>query len=241
MNIVTLIPARSGSKGIKNKNIIKINSKPLIAYSIILAKNSNLLKNEVYVSTNSKKIKKYAKKYGAEVPFLRPEKLAKDNSSDLDVFKHFNNWYKKNKKKKIDLIVHLRPTTPFRKLQTLEKAINIIKKNINIDCLRTCSKSEFSPYKMWFKNNKNFAKPVILTKNKHSIARQLLPVSYDHNGYVDILRISKTIEMNSMTGKKVYLFELDRKKECCIDIDEPSDLKKSEKYFKNFQFYKKKK
>ena len=54
MNIVTLIPARSGSKGIKNKNIIKINSKPLIAYSIILAKNSNLLKNEVYVSTNSK-------------------------------------------------------------------------------------------------------------------------------------------------------------------------------------------
>ena len=100
MNIVTLIPARSGSKGIKNKNIVKINSKPLIAYSIILAKNSNLLKNEVYVSTNSERIKKCSEKYGAKVPFLRPEKLAKDNSNDLDVFKHFNNWYKKNKKKK---------------------------------------------------------------------------------------------------------------------------------------------
>ena len=191
MNIVTLIPARSGSKGIKNKNIIKINNKPLIAYSIILAKNSNFLKKEVYVSTNSEKIKKCAEKYGAEVPFMRPEKFAKDNSSDLDVFKHFNNWYKRNKKKKIDLIVHLRPTTPFRKLQTLEKAIKIIKKNKNIDCLRTCAKSEFSPFKMWFKNNKNFAKPVILTKNKHSVARQLLPISYDHNGYVDILRTSK--------------------------------------------------
>lgn len=236
MNIVTLIPARSGSKGIKNKNIKKINKIPLIAYSIILAKNSRFLKNEVYVSTDSKKIRNIAKKYGAKVPFLRPSSIADDNSSDLDVFRHFNKWYKKERKKKIDLIVHLRPTTPFRKLKTVEKAIQLITKNKKSDCLRSFAKSEFTPFKMWFRKNKNFAKPVIFTRNKHSIARQLLPLSYDHNGYVDILRVSKTIEKKSMTGKNVYLFELDRQKEYCIDIDNPIDLKKSIKYLKNFSY-----
>ena len=127
MNIVALIPARAGSKGIKNKNIKLINKKPLIYYSIILAINSKLI-NEVYVSTDSNKIKNISLKYGAKVPFLRPKKFSEDNSSDLQVFKHFINWYKKHIKKDIDYIVHLRPTTPFRKLVTIEKAIKIIKK-----------------------------------------------------------------------------------------------------------------
>ena len=97
-NIIALIPARGGSKGIKNKNIIKLKGKHLIYYSINIAKKVKLI-NKIFVSTDSIKIKKISEKYGAIVPFKRPKKFAKDNSTDLEVFKHFYNWYKKNYKK----------------------------------------------------------------------------------------------------------------------------------------------
>lgn len=223
MNIIALIPARAGSKGIKNKNIYKINNKPLISYSIILAKKCDLI-NDVFVSTDSKKIQKISLKYGARAPFLRPKKYAKDNSTDLEVFKHFIFWYEKKFNKKIDLVVHLRPTTPFRKIKTVTKAIEIMKSKKKFDCLRSFAESDFTPFKMWFKK-KDFAIPILKTKNKHSMGRQFLPKSYDHNGYIDIVRVNKTIKKNSMTGRKVYLFELNKSKEYCIDIDTISDMK----------------
>ena len=100
MKIVALIPAREGSKSIKNKNIIKVNKKTLIEYSIKTAKNSKFRK-EVYVSTDSKKIQKIAIKLGAKAPFLRPKRISGDKSTDLEAFVHFNNWYKKILKKKL--------------------------------------------------------------------------------------------------------------------------------------------
>jgi len=81
-NIIALIPARGGSKAIKNKNIIKIQKKPLIYYSINIAKKIKLI-NEVFVSTDSKKIKKISEYFGANVPFLRPGKYSDDKSTDL--------------------------------------------------------------------------------------------------------------------------------------------------------------
>jgi len=96
IEIHALIPARSGSKGIKNKNIVKINNKELIGYTIDLAKKIKLI-NKIIISTDSKKIKKIAEKFGAIVPFLRPKKFSKDNSTDLDVFKHYLFWLNKKK------------------------------------------------------------------------------------------------------------------------------------------------
>ena len=236
MNIVALIPARAGSKGVKNKNIYKIKYKPLISYSIILARKCDLI-DEVFVSTDSKKIQEISISYGAKAPFLRPKKSAKDKFTDLEVFKHFIIWYQNEFKKKIDLIVHLRPTTPFRKIKTITKAIKIMQNKKNFDCLRSFSKSEFTPFKMWFKL-KDRAIPILKSKNKHSMGRQFLPKSYDHNGYVDIMRVKNTIKKNSMTGKKVYLFELDNKKEYCIDIDTISDMKISKRKTKFFSLKK---
>tara|TARA_B100001964_G_C14229002_1_gene599095 strand:- start:1573 stop:2277 length:705 start_codon:yes stop_codon:yes gene_type:complete len=226
-NIVALIPARGGSKGIKNKNIIKIKKKPLIYYSINIAKKIDII-DEVFVSTDSLKIREISKLYGAKVPFMRPKEFSKDNSTDLQVFSHFYKWYKNHYKKEIDIIIHLRATTPFRKKDTLIKAIKTFEKNKTYSSLRSFSKSNFSPFKTWVKN-KNTAKPLfklkINGKEIHSLGRQFLPKTYKHVGYVDIIRPKLTLKSNSMIGKKVYFFKIDEKKEKFIDLDTKEDLR----------------
>ena len=222
MKIVALIPAREGSKSIKNKNIIKVNKKTLIEYSIKTAKNSKFIK-EVYVSTDSKKIQKIAIKLGAKAPFLRPKRISGDKSTDLEAFVHFNNWYKKILKKKIDIIVHLRTTTPFRKIKLIDKAIGIFLKNKKYSCLRSFVASKKTPFKMYFKK-KNSAVPVISSKKElHSVGRQYLPKTFQHSGYIDILRIRDTIEKKSMVGKKIFFYFIKDKK-ASIDIDSKKDL-----------------
>ena len=94
--VICIIPARKGSKGLKNKNIKKLKNIPLIAWSILVAKKCKMI-DEIIVSTDSKKISKIAKKYGAKVPFLRPSNLATDKSSSFEVLKHAINFYKKKK------------------------------------------------------------------------------------------------------------------------------------------------
>jgi pseudaminic acid cytidylyltransferase len=125
MNIC-LIPARSGSKRLKNKNIKFFFGKPLIAYAIIAAKKSNLFER-IIVSTDSNKIAQIAKQYGAEVPFLRPKKLANDKAIDIDVAQHFID-YCKRKKQKISILCYLYSTNPLLKISTLKKCYGILKK-----------------------------------------------------------------------------------------------------------------
>lgn len=228
MNIVVLIPARSGSKRLKYKNILKLKGLPLIVHTIKFARKITGVK-EVFVSTDSEKIKAISKKYNAEVPFLRPKKYSKDNSKDLDVFKHFLRWYRKNNKKEIDLIIHLRPTTPFRSLKKVHKAINLFKKNKNYDSLRSFTESDFTPYKMWKKSG-NVAKPLFYDENKefHSMGKQELPKTYNHIGIIDIMRPKKTIDKNSMVGKKTFFFLITDNKNY-IDIDKRIDYEKAKK------------
>ena len=126
--IDVLIPARGNSKGIKNKNLKKINDIALVCHSINFAKKLNSIAR-IVVSTDSKKIAKISKKFGASVPFIRPAKFATDNSKDLDVFIHYIDWLKKNHYQIPGLIIHLRPTTPFRSLNIVNQAIKIIHKN----------------------------------------------------------------------------------------------------------------
>ena len=126
MSIIALIPARTGSKSIKNKNIKKLRNKYLILYPIETAKKIKLI-SKIIVSTDSKKIAKIAKKGGAEVPFLRPKKISKNNSLDIEYIKHFIN--KMNITNKKTIIVILRPTTPIRDYKLIKKAIIEFKSN----------------------------------------------------------------------------------------------------------------
>ena len=105
--IIAIIPARGGSKLLKNKNIKKLFGKPLICYSIEIAKKCKFI-DRVIVSSDSKKIIKIAKKIGAEAPFIRPKAYAKDRSTDYGVFKHCLTWLSDNENYKPDLVLHLR-------------------------------------------------------------------------------------------------------------------------------------
>ena len=120
-----IIPARSGSKSIKDKNLALLGGYPLIAYSIALAKITPGV-DRVIVSTDSLEYAKIAEKYGAEVPFLRPKELSQDTSTDYDFMSHAVNWYNDNTNDNPEFWIHLRPTTPLREIDVIEKAMVLI-------------------------------------------------------------------------------------------------------------------
>ena len=128
--IVAIIPARKGSKGIKNKNIIKLNNKPLISFSIDYAKNSKLI-DRVFVSTDGNKISNIAKKYGAEI-IKRPKKISGDKSSSDEAIIHSIKYIQEKLNYKFDIVVFLQPTTPLRQLGELDKAIKYFEKKNSI-------------------------------------------------------------------------------------------------------------
>ena len=127
-NILGVTLARGGSKGIKDKNLTKINGKPLIYYSIKEAKKSKQITNYI-ISTDSKKIKKIAEKYGANVPFLRPKKFSKDTSSSASALKHALLKSEKIYKKKFDYIIELMATNPLKTVIDINNVIQIMLKN----------------------------------------------------------------------------------------------------------------
>ena len=125
--IIAIVPARSGSKGLKNKNLKKLINYPLLAYPIKAAIKSKYI-DKIVVSTDSKKIAKIAKKFGAEVPFLRPKKISRDNSSSFLAIKHCLDFFK-NKKKYFDYVILLEPTSPFTTNEDIDKALKKLYKN----------------------------------------------------------------------------------------------------------------
>tara|TARA_B100001057_G_scaffold173802_2_gene174530 strand:- start:2423 stop:3121 length:699 start_codon:yes stop_codon:yes gene_type:complete len=125
--VLAIIPARAGSKGVKNKNIKSLDGKPLILYTIEEAKKSDQI-DKIVVSTDSTEIADLSKKNGAEVPFIRPKELSTDSSLTFDVIKHTMNFLK-DKDEHYDIIVLLQPTTPFRKVESIDEAILTLKKS----------------------------------------------------------------------------------------------------------------
>lgn len=130
--IICIIPARGGSKGLPNKNILNINGLPLIAHSILYAKSSNLI-DKIIVTTDSKKIAKISIKFGAEVPFMRPKKYSGDLSTTEETLKHTLLKYERISNIKFDLCVYLSPTDIFRKKNWLKDSIKIITKNKQLE------------------------------------------------------------------------------------------------------------
>ena len=129
MEILYIIPARGGSKGLPGKNIRLLGNKPLIAYSIEAAVNS-IFKGTVIVSTDDEEIASVGKKYGATVPFIRPNELATDAASTMDVVFHAINFYKQQHVF-FHLIVVLQPTSPLRTSTDIDQAISLMKeKNV---------------------------------------------------------------------------------------------------------------
>ena len=126
MKVLFVITARGGSKGVPRKNIKMLGPFPLLAYKIISAKKCNVNKR-IIVSTDDKEIAAVSKKYGAEVPFIRPDFLATDTASSMDVVEHTMQWIKENDKEKYEYVCLLEPSSPFASYEDLNIAFKLIK------------------------------------------------------------------------------------------------------------------
>ena len=231
MKIISIIPARGNSKSIPLKNLSKLNRKPLIYYSIKQSLKCKLIQRTI-VSTDNRMIANTAKKYGAEVPFLRPKKISKDHSKDLGFFRHLVEWLDENEKYRPDLVVQLRPTNPLRNQRLIFKAIKLMIKNPKADSLRSISIPERSPYKMWFKKGrylKYFMKKT--SKQYFNSDRKKLPKIYWHDGVIDILRYRTIKKYNDLLGRNILYLE--NKSPYLIDIDSKNDLKVANLLVKN--------
>ena len=233
LKILGVITARSGSKSLKNKNIKKFLNHPLLAHSIYQSLNSKLI-NKTIVSTDSKKYAKISKKYGAEIPFLRSIKLARDKTEDIEVFLDLLKKLKKNGYKP-DYIIHLRPTCPLRKISDIDKSIKMLIKNKNCDSVRSVNLSKKNLFKSWFKK-RELIKPVYqgkAFKEPWNKGRQYLPETFIHNGNIDVTRYKTIMKLKSMTGKKVIPF-VQKDFKSLVDIDDYEDFKSLYKIKKKF-------
>jgi CMP-N-acetylneuraminic acid synthetase len=223
LKVLSLIPARSGSQTIKNKNIIVYKGKPLIYHTIKAAIKSRYI-NKVVVSTDSKKYQKIAIKFGAEVPFLRPKNISHHNSHDRDLAIHALKFYLK-KNYFPDLIVFLRPTTPNRNVKVIDNAIKYFYKKIKkFDSMRSVCKVNQPPQKMFQLKGKRLVGffDGILKNEYHSFPRQKFPQALLPNGYVDILKPSFFFKKknNALFGKKILAYFTER----TLDIDVKEDI-----------------
>jgi CMP-N,N'-diacetyllegionaminic acid synthase len=218
--VVALIPARSGSKGVPNKNVFPLCDIPLIAYSIVAALKSELI-DRVIVSTDSEAYANIARHYGAEVPFLRPANISGDKATDTQFFDHAIDWFKVNEGHVPAYFAHLRPTTPLRNPAVIDQAIRTFIDS-DFTALRSCHKMSESSYKT-FEIEDNKLKCLCgagFNVEKANLGRQVYPVTYDANGYIDVVR-TKLIQSQSIVhGDKVQAFVTER----AYEIDEPNDI-----------------
>ncbi|MCB4790651.1 MAG: acylneuraminate cytidylyltransferase family protein [Elusimicrobia bacterium] len=206
--IIALIPARGGSKGVPGKNIRNLGGYPLISYSICAASLTKSIDRTI-VSTDSKEIADIALRYGAEVPFLRPSEISGDNSTDLELFNHAINWLKENEGMIPEFIIHLRPTTPLRDPSQTSLAIESIKKRQDATSLRSAHHFFQPPQKMFQVDEKGFFKgffPNDPRPEYYNLPRQTFSKAFCPNGYVDIIRPEFVQKNHALHGSNILAF-----------------------------------
>ncbi len=222
--ILSLIPARGGSKGIKDKNIVNLNGKPLIAYTIEAAQRSIYI-DEVIVSTDSEEIKRISMEYGADVPFIRPSDLSTDTATTLDVVLHAIDFVKQ-RQDDFNTLILLQPTSPLRTYMDIDMAI---KKHFLHNELDLVSVSEVNDNPILIRTVVDDEYVVPLLDKNSTCRRQNMPKYYRVNGCIYINKIE---EINSKTSfndnKLAYIMP----KNCAVDIDEMVDLRIAEYYLK---------
>lgn len=232
MNILAVIPARSGSKSVKNKNIRLIDGKPMLAYSIEHALKSRLI-NRVILSTDSDKYAEIGRQFGAEVPFIRPAEFATDTSLDIDVFRHALLWLKENENYEADIVVQLRPTYPKRRVEDIDAMIELLMNDTDADSVRSVAGATEIPYKMWLGTDKKEAdgaftgelKPIMTDIPEcYNMPRQELPFVYYQNACIDVMRADTVLKKNSMTGDKILGYYMREN----LDIDTETELQRAE-------------
>jgi N-acylneuraminate cytidylyltransferase len=222
-DVLAVVPARGGSKGLPRKNILHLHGHPLLAYSIAAGKQAQGVTRTI-CSTDDPEIQQHAKAYGAEVPFLRPSSLAQDISPDLPLFLHVLQWFGEHENWKPEIIVHLRPTSPIRFPGQVDAAIQLLANNPEATSVRAVCPAPCTPYKMWRPGAQehavlSFMRPLLDLpgiSEPFNHPRQELPVVWWQTGGLDVMWTSTILE-GSMTGKNVLPLITDQN--YAVDID----------------------
>lgn len=232
--VLAIIPARGGSKSIPRKNIQLLHGIPLIAYSIAAGLQAKSV-TRVIVSTDDEEIARIAQECGAEVPFLRPANLAEDETPDLPVFQHALMWLKEHENYVPDVIVQLRPTSPFRPPGLVDQAVSILLDDKSANCVRAVVPPGQNPYKMWRLGKSGYLHPLLKAPGidePYNMPRQKLPSTYWQSGHIDVIRY-RTLIKGSMSGDRILPVILDPG--YVIDIDTESDWSRAEWLMKHLK------
>ena len=223
-NLIALIPARSGSERIKNKNIVLLNNHPLIAYAINSAKKSKIF-DSVIVSTDSGYYAKIAKYYGADVPFLRPKKFSKSTSPDYEWVNYTIKRLQRMNRSFSHFFI-LRPTNPFRTEINIKDAWNLFLKYKNYDSLRAVELCKQHPGKMWKIKKKKILpflnEQKINSQPSYNCQYKSLPKIFIQNGFLEISKINVLKKYKTITGKKIIPYFSEDSKS--FDINYKKDL-----------------
>jgi len=220
--VLAVIPARGGSKSIPRKNIEPFGGHPLLAYSIAAGLQARSV-SRVIVSTEDPEIAERAVQYGAEIPFLRPTELAQDDTPDLPVFRHALGWLAEHESYHPGIVVQLRPTSPVRPRNCVDRAVEILVNSPEADSVRGVVASGQNPYKMWQIDEQGVLRPLLQAgpPEAYNAPRQSLPQTYWQTGHIDALRSRTISEMGSMSGNTILPLVLDAS--FAVDIDTTRD------------------
>lgn len=224
--LLGIIPARSGSKGVKQKNIREVAGKPLLQHTIEHAKNSERLSNFL-VSTDSEEFASLARECGASVPFIRPADLATDTALTVDVVKHAIKQHEQQNSTTVRAIVLLQPTTPCRLPKDIDNAIKMFQSFENPESLISCYDvtEEAHPNIMYSKDEPYF-RPL---NESHPRRRQKFETVYLRNGAIYIASRNLILEEGNIYNDRPIGYEMPRSRS--INVDGPIDLELAEVFF----------
>jgi len=228
MKILGLIPARGGSKGIPRKNIKPLGNKPLIAYSIEAGLQSRYL-DKVLVSTDDEGIAQIARQYGADVPFIRPTELARDDTPTLPVIQHTLQFLAEQGEN-YDAVCLLQPTSPFRPPEFIDRAIEIFMQR-GADSLVTVRKvpHEYNPHWVFEPDRNGFLHIATGESNNEIIPRrQELPPAYYRDGNIYVMTTDLVLRQNALLGEKLAFYETPSSIPA-VNLDTPEDWEEAVK------------
>jgi YrbI family 3-deoxy-D-manno-octulosonate 8-phosphate phosphatase len=225
--VLAVIPARGGSKSIPRKNMRPFAGHPLLAYSIAAARQADAV-TRVVLSTEDEEIAAIGRQYGAETPFLRPADLAQDLTQDLPVFEHALRWLEEHERYQPDVVVQLRPTSPVRPRDLVDRAVQLLLDHPEADSVRGVVPSGQNPYKMWRLQSDGRMSPLLSDglREPYNLPRQALPPTYWQTGHIDAIRTRALLEKHSMSGDVILGLVLDPR--FTVDIDTLRDWERAE-------------
>ncbi len=222
MFILGTICCRGGSKGVPGKNIKPLSGKPLIAYTVVTAKQSLLL-DDIIISTDDEQIAATSKLYGANVPFMRPANLASDTASKWPVFIHALETYEKMNNVVVDYLVDMDVTVPLKNVADIDGAIKLALSDKNVDVVITGYEPERNPYFNMMEINADGYAEIVKKSNKPIVRRQDAPTVYSLTPAAYVVKKSALYEFEHWSKAKCKIYPMPRER--AVDIDTEIDFK----------------